>query len=38
MKDSTTIVVIKVMLRSKTCLSGKTATLVFGATVEIAPQ
>ena len=38
MKDSTKIVVIKVMLWSETCLSGKIATLVFCASVEIAPQ
>ena len=38
MKDSTKIVVMKVMLLSETCLTGKIATLVFGGSVEIAPQ
>ena len=38
MKDSTKIVVSKVMLWSEKCLSGKIATLVFGAIVEIALQ
>ena len=38
MKDSTKIVVMKVKLWSKACVSGKIATLVFGASVEIAPQ
>ena len=38
MKDSTKIVVIKVMLSSVTCLTGKIATLVFDGGVEIAPQ
>ena len=28
----------KVMLLSETCLTGKIATLVFGASVGIAPQ
>ena len=38
MKDSTKIVVMKVILSSETCLTGKIATLVLGASVEIAPQ
>ena len=38
MKDSTKISVMKLMLWSDTCLSGKIAALVFGASVEIAPQ
>ena len=38
MKDSTKIVVMKVMLSSETCSTGKIAALVFGASVEIAPQ
>ena len=38
MKDSTKIVVMKVKLWSKACVSGKISTLVFGASVEIAPQ
>ena len=38
MKDSTKIIGMKVMRWSKTCLSEKIATLVFGASVEIAPQ
>ena len=37
-KDSTKIVVVKVILRSEIRLSGKIATLVFGENVEIAPQ
>ena len=31
-------IVMKVMLWSKTCLTGKIATLAFGASVGIAPQ
>ena len=38
MKDSTRIVVIKVILQSEICLWGKIATLLFGTSVEIAPQ
>ena len=38
MKDSTKIAVMKVMLWNETCLTGKIANLVFGASVEIAPQ
>ena len=38
MKNSTNIVVMKVMLWSETCLSRKIVTLVFGASVEITPQ
>ena len=38
MKDSTKIVVMKVILRNEMRLSGKIATLVFGESVEIAPQ
>ena len=38
MKDSTKTVVMKVILRSETSLSRKIATLVFGESVEIAPQ
>ena len=38
MKDSTKTVVMKVILRSEICLSGKIATVVFGESVEIAPQ
>ena len=38
MKDSTKIAVMKVMLLSETCLTGKIATLLFGGSVEIAPQ
>ena len=38
MKDSTKTVVMKVILRSETSLSVKIATLVFGESVEIAPQ
>ena len=38
MKDSTKIVVMKVILRSEIRLPGKIATLVFGESVEIAPQ
>ena len=37
-KDSTKIVVVKVILRSEIRLSGKIATLVLGENVEIAPQ
>ena len=32
------IVVMEMMLWSETCLTGKIVTLVFGASVEIAPQ
>ena len=32
------IVVMEVMLWSETCLTGKIVSLVFGASVEIAPQ
>ena len=38
MKDTTKIVVMKVILRRKIRLSGKIATLVFGESVGIAPQ
>ena len=38
MKDSTKIVVMKVILRNEMRLSEKIATLVFGESVEIAPQ
>ena len=38
MKDSTKIVVTKVILQSEICLSGKIATLVFGESVEIGPR
>ena len=38
MKDSTKVVVMKVILGSKISLSGKIATLVFGKSVEIAPK
>ena len=38
MKDSTKISVMKLMLWSETCLLGKIAALVFGGSVEIAPQ
>ena len=34
----TKIVVMKVILRSEICLPGKIATIVFGESVEIAPQ
>ena len=37
-KDSSKIAVMKVMLWSETCLTGKIATLAFGASVGIAPQ
>ena len=37
-KDSAKTVVMNVILRSEIRLSGKTATLVFGENVEIAPQ
>ena len=37
-KDSSKIAVMKVMLWNETCLTGKIATLVFGASVGIAPQ
>ena len=37
-KDSSKIVVMKVTLWSETCLTGMIATLVFGASVGIAPQ
>ena len=36
--DSSKIAVMKVMLWSETCLTGKIATLAFGASVGIAPQ
>ena len=38
MKDSNEIVAVKVIVGSETWLFGKIATLVFGASVEIAPQ
>ena len=38
MKDSTKIVVVKVILPSEIRLSGKIATLVFDESVEIVPQ
>ena len=34
-EDSNKIVVMKVILRSKICLSGKIANLVFGESVEM---
>ena len=37
-KDSSKIAVMKVILWSETCLTGKIATLAFGASVAIAPQ
>ena len=37
-KDSFKIAVMKVMLWSETCMTGKIATLAFGASVGIAPQ
>ena len=37
-KDSAKIVVMNVILWSETCLTIKIVTLVFGASVEIAPQ
>ena len=38
MKDSTKIVVMKVIIGNEIRLSGKIATIVFGESVEIAPQ
>ena len=37
-KDSSKIAGMKVMLWSETCLTGKIATLAFGASVGTAPQ
>ena len=37
-KDSSKIVVMKVILWSETCSTGKIVTLAFGANVGIAPQ
>ena len=38
MKDSTKIVVMKLILRNEICLSGKIATLLFVESVDIGPQ
>ena len=37
-KDFSKIAVMKVILWRETCLTGKTAALAFGASVEIASQ